>query len=90
MAQPAPFSSALSVCSLLTPVPRYWSGDPDLEGYNLATCIWRTREDAALGSLGSDHRRAAAATKDLYAYWKIERYRLIIRNDVDSWDIVDW
>ncbi|KAI0018493.1 hypothetical protein F4780DRAFT_518461 [Xylariomycetidae sp. FL0641] len=69
---------------------KYWFGTPDKEGSNLATCLWRSQEDAKKGGMGPAHREAASAARSLYSHWKIERYRLIIRDDVQSWDIVDW
>ncbi|KAI1102751.1 hypothetical protein F4804DRAFT_253606 [Jackrogersella minutella] len=69
---------------------KYWFGHPDKDGRNLATCLWRSQEDAIKGGVGPGHRKAAAATRSLYSHWKIDRHRLIIRNDVQSWEIIDW
>ncbi|KAI0594530.1 eukaryotic translation initiation factor 3 subunit-like protein [Biscogniauxia sp. FL1348] len=60
---------------------KYWFGSPDKDGRNLATCLWRSQEDAKKGGVGPGHRRAAAAARDLYSHWKIDRHRLIIRDD---------
>ncbi|KAJ2984879.1 hypothetical protein NUW58_g1511 [Xylaria curta] len=40
---------------------KYWFGSPDKDGKNLATCVWRSQEDARKGGIGPAHRRAAAA-----------------------------
>ncbi|TGJ80668.1 hypothetical protein E0Z10_g8100 [Xylaria hypoxylon] len=69
---------------------KYWFGNPDKNGKNLATCVWRSQEDARKGGIGPAHRRAAAAARDLYSHWKIDRHRLIIRDNVESWEITDW
>ena len=69
---------------------RYWFGEPDKDGRNLATCIWRSREDAKNGGVGPAHRRASGATRSLYSSWRIDRHRLIIRDGVESWDLVEW
>ncbi|KAI0106499.1 hypothetical protein GGR51DRAFT_172768 [Nemania sp. FL0031] len=69
---------------------KYWFGSPDKDGKNLATCVWRSQEDARKGGVGPAHRRAAAAARDLYSHWKIDRHRLIIRDEVESWEITDW
>ncbi|KAK5988956.1 UPF0643 protein PB2B2.08 [Cladobotryum mycophilum] len=69
---------------------RYWFGEPDPELRNLATCLWRSREDALAGGRGPAHRKAAMATREMYAFWKIDQHRLIIRDNVDSWEIVPW
>ncbi|KAF4965217.1 hypothetical protein FSARC_6936 [Fusarium sarcochroum] len=69
---------------------KYWFGEPDSELANLATCIWRSREDAKKGGTGPAHRKAAGATRSMYAYWKIDQHRLIIRDNVESWEIIPW
>ncbi|KJZ73042.1 hypothetical protein HIM_07614 [Hirsutella minnesotensis 3608] len=69
---------------------KYWFGSPDSELRNLATCVWRSRQDALDGGRGPAHRRAAGSTRALYAYWKIDQHRLTIREGADSWDISTW
>ncbi|KAM4055201.1 UPF0643 protein [Hirsutella rhossiliensis] len=69
---------------------KYWFGSPDPELRNLATCIWRSRQDALDGGRGPAHRKAAGSTRALYASWKIDQYRLTIRDNADSWEIGRW
>ncbi|KAK3352837.1 hypothetical protein B0T25DRAFT_194973 [Lasiosphaeria hispida] len=69
---------------------KYWFGSPDVDGRNLATCIWRSQEDARKGGIGPAHRRAAGAARSLYSFWKIDRHRLTIRDSIESWEISDW
>ncbi|KAH7330092.1 hypothetical protein BKA65DRAFT_565173 [Rhexocercosporidium sp. MPI-PUGE-AT-0058] len=69
---------------------KYIFSSPDLDGRNLATCVWRSKQDASIGSVGPHHRRAAQATRSMYTEWAIERLRLIIDDDIKSWKIVDW
>ncbi|KAI1437247.1 hypothetical protein GGR50DRAFT_122487 [Xylaria sp. CBS 124048] len=69
---------------------KYWFGSPDREGRNLATCVWRSLEDAKKGGIGPAHRRAASAARGLYSDWKIDRHRLTIHDKADSWEITDW
>ncbi|KAI5867342.1 hypothetical protein GGS23DRAFT_172085 [Durotheca rogersii] len=69
---------------------KYWFGSPDKDGRNLATCLWKSQEHAIKGGVGPAHRKAAGAARSLYSHWKIDRHRLIIRDDVRSWDIIDW
>ncbi|KAK0115205.1 hypothetical protein ONS96_013671 [Cadophora gregata f. sp. sojae] len=69
---------------------KYLFSCPDIDGRNLATCVWRSKHDAAIGSVGPHHRKAAHATRLLYTEWAIERLRLVINDDVRSWEIVDW
>ncbi|KAI9792614.1 MAG: hypothetical protein M1833_001067 [Piccolia ochrophora] len=69
---------------------KYWFGVPDEDGRNLATCVWRDRDDARRGSGGVGHQLAARKTQNMYTEWKIERLRLVIGHDAQSWQIVDW
>ncbi|KAF3766726.1 hypothetical protein M406DRAFT_337672 [Cryphonectria parasitica EP155] len=69
---------------------KYWFGTPNEDLRNLATCIWRSQEDAKKGSVGPDHRRAAGAARSMYSEWKIDQHRLIIDDGVNNWKIVKW
>ncbi|ATY62266.1 UPF0643 protein [Cordyceps militaris] len=69
---------------------KYWFGAPDSDLRNLATCLWRSKEDAVAGGRGPAHRKAAMSTRSLYAYWKIDQHRLTIRNNAEDWEIVPW
>ncbi|KAK8116679.1 uncharacterized protein PG998_004960 [Apiospora kogelbergensis] len=69
---------------------KYWFGTPDRDGRNLATCVWRSLHDARAGGVGPAHRKAAGSARHLYTDWKIDRHRLIIREELSSWEIVDW
>jgi hypothetical protein len=69
---------------------RYWFGAPDVNGRNLATCVWRCKEDARIGGVGPAHRRASAATRHLYAEWGIDRFALKVEDSISSWKLVRW
>ncbi|KAL8898236.1 MAG: hypothetical protein Q9207_006813 [Kuettlingeria erythrocarpa] len=69
---------------------KYWFGVPDGDGRNLATCIWRQREDAAPGSSGEGHKAAMRATIAMYSEWEIERLKLVVTENVNSWEILPW
>ncbi|KAK6858424.1 hypothetical protein PG995_006123 [Apiospora arundinis] len=69
---------------------KYWFGTPDKDGRNLATCVWRSLHDARAGGVGPAHRKAAGAARHLYTDWKIDRHRLTIRDELSSWEIVNW
>lgn len=69
---------------------RYWFDNPDANGRNLATCVWRCQADARVAGRGREHQRASSAVRSLYSEWRIERYRLDIHDDVSRWEIVDW
>ncbi len=40
--------------------------------------------------MGPAHRKAAGATRFLYSNWRIDRHRLTIRDDGESWELIDW
>ncbi|KAM3424349.1 UPF0643 protein PB2B2.08 [Cercospora zeina] len=44
---------------------KYWFGSCDGELRNLATCLWRSREDAAAGGGGPWHAQARAAARTM-------------------------
>ncbi|KAK4198344.1 hypothetical protein QBC40DRAFT_283827 [Triangularia verruculosa] len=69
---------------------KYWFGTPDVDGRNLATCVWRSQEDARKGGVGPAHRKAAGAARHLYSFWKIDRHRLTIEDGVNGWSITEW
>ncbi|KAL8751393.1 MAG: hypothetical protein Q9184_006082 [Pyrenodesmia sp. 2 TL-2023] len=52
--------------------------------------IWRRREDAAPGSSGEGHKAAMRATIAMYSEWHIERLKLVVSDNVDTWEIVPW
>jgi hypothetical protein len=69
---------------------RYWFGSPDRMGRNLATCIWRSQDDARRGGTGPAHREAAGSARHLYTDWNIERHALVIRDNAEEWEITPW
>ncbi|KAL2176990.1 uncharacterized protein P884DRAFT_224182 [Thermothelomyces heterothallicus CBS 202.75] len=69
---------------------KYWFGSPDAGGRNLATCIWRSQEDARKGGAGPAHRKAAGAARSLYSFWKIDRMKLTIEDGIENWAITEW
>ncbi|KAF2839610.1 hypothetical protein M501DRAFT_973176 [Patellaria atrata CBS 101060] len=66
---------------------KYWFGTKDQEHRNLATCVWRNREDAHKGGTGPWHRRARLAARELYQDIKFSTHTLTISDDVQSWSI---
>ncbi|KAI9732456.1 MAG: hypothetical protein M1818_007494 [Claussenomyces sp. TS43310] len=69
---------------------KYWFGTPDHLGQNLATCIWRSKEDARLGGVGPAHREAAMSARHLYSNWNIERLALVIGEEAKNWEFQPW
>ncbi|KZF22287.1 hypothetical protein L228DRAFT_268763 [Xylona heveae TC161] len=63
---------------------KYWYGVPDVNGRNLATCLWRSRADAKRGGSGPGHQRAMRVTMRHYTEWDLERYRLRITPQVPA------
>lgn len=45
---------------------KYWFGSPSPDRRNLATCLWRSEEDAIAGGAGPGHARAMRSAKILY------------------------
>ncbi|OJD13213.1 hypothetical protein AJ78_06305 [Emergomyces pasteurianus Ep9510] len=68
---------------------KYWFGTKDEQLRNLATCVWRSREDARRGGLGPWHRRAIEAKRELYQNIEFKTLKLVIADRVERWDIVD-
>lgn len=69
---------------------RYWFHLPDADGRNLATCLWRSPADAHKAGHGAQHRKASSSVRSLYQEWRIERYRLVIDDDVKNWEVIEW
>jgi len=69
---------------------KYWFGIPDENRRNLATCIWRNVHNARIGAVGKDHVQAANAVRRFYTEWHIERLRLLIKDNVEGWEIDEW
>ncbi|KAL8854532.1 MAG: hypothetical protein Q9221_000567 [Calogaya cf. arnoldii] len=67
---------------------RYWFGGPDAEGRNLTACVWRQREDAQPGTSGEGLKAAIRATIKMCTEWQVERRRLIVDENVESWDML--
>ncbi|ODH44681.1 hypothetical protein ACO22_00838 [Paracoccidioides brasiliensis] len=69
---------------------KYWFGTRDEKLRNLATCIWRSKEDARRGGLGPWHKQAIAAARQLYEKIEFTILKLTIADGAEAWDIVDW
>ncbi|KAK6356450.1 hypothetical protein TWF718_000809 [Orbilia javanica] len=70
---------------------KYWFGKPHpVTGRNLATCIWRHRDDAKLGGGGPGHVRAMEAVRNIYLEWRVERLKLVVEENASEWSIGKW
>ncbi|KAF2664919.1 hypothetical protein BT63DRAFT_459537 [Microthyrium microscopicum] len=69
---------------------KYWFGQHDDEVRNLATCVWRNREDARAGGTGPWHQKARAAGRKLYDRIEFSIWRMTITDDADSISFGPW
>ncbi|KAF2489834.1 hypothetical protein BU16DRAFT_553167 [Lophium mytilinum] len=69
---------------------KYWFGDPNSESRNLATCLWRSKEDARLGGLGPWHKKARSAARDLYDSITFSSHRFTIKDGITGWSFDQW
>ncbi|OJJ49658.1 hypothetical protein ASPZODRAFT_88998 [Penicilliopsis zonata CBS 506.65] len=69
---------------------KYWFGSKDAENRNLATCIWRDRNDARLGGTGPWHKQARAAAGAMYEKIVFTTLKLVIEDDVAGWRFEKW
>ncbi|OCK76285.1 hypothetical protein K432DRAFT_446130 [Lepidopterella palustris CBS 459.81] len=69
---------------------KYWFGSPNAERRNLATCLWRSKEDARKGGLGPWHKKARAAARDIYAEITFSSHRFTVGDGVATWSFEDW
>ncbi|KAF2438522.1 hypothetical protein P171DRAFT_162626 [Karstenula rhodostoma CBS 690.94] len=69
---------------------RYWFGKTNGDRRNLATCFWRSKEDAYLGGLGPWHKQARAAGRTLYEYIRFSTHRFTITDGAEDIEFEDW
>jgi len=54
------------------------------------TGIWRSKEDARLGGLGPDHKKARLAARELYKEIKFSTWKLVIEDGAKVLRIGEW
>ncbi|KAF3048572.1 hypothetical protein E8E11_005871 [Didymella keratinophila] len=71
---------------------KYWFGKADLEGErrNLATCFWRSKEDAVKGGGGPWHAKARRAGRELYESIVFSTHRFTVGDGARAWRFEDW
>ncbi|QIW95981.1 hypothetical protein AMS68_001499 [Peltaster fructicola] len=69
---------------------KYWFGTPDDNRRNLATCLWRARQDASLGGVGPGHAAAMLAARNMYDEWLVERLKLTVDASLGTWSFTPW
>ncbi|PNS14041.1 Cytochrome b2, mitochondrial [Sphaceloma murrayae] len=68
---------------------KYWFGECDEQRKNLATCLWRSREDAALGGKGPWHAKARGAARVMYESITFETHRFVVEEGAEKWWLED-
>ncbi|PKX94353.1 uncharacterized protein P174DRAFT_512514 [Aspergillus novofumigatus IBT 16806] len=63
----------------------YWFGTKNARRQNLATCVWRSREDAHRGGTGPWHRKARGAAKEMYEKIVFTTTELVVGDEVGEW-----
>ncbi|KAF2273149.1 uncharacterized protein EI97DRAFT_362015, partial [Westerdykella ornata] len=69
---------------------KYWFGKVDAERRNLATCFWRSREDARKGGLGPWHAKARNAARTMYESITFATHRFTILRGATDLRLEDW
>ncbi|KAF2764342.1 hypothetical protein EJ03DRAFT_32472 [Teratosphaeria nubilosa] len=64
---------------------KYWFGECDESRRNLATCVWRDREDARAGGQGPWHARARSSAGELYEQINFFAHRFFVGNGAERW-----
>ncbi|KAI1612093.1 hypothetical protein EDD37DRAFT_633707 [Exophiala viscosa] len=69
---------------------KYWYGVPSPERRNLATCLWRSKEDAILGGTGPWHKQARGVISAMYEQIDVKGLRLTIEDDIETWSFAPY
>ncbi|KAJ0424666.1 hypothetical protein BJY00DRAFT_276114 [Aspergillus carlsbadensis] len=69
---------------------KYWFGSKNAKRENLATCVWRSREDARAGGTGPWHAKARGAAKEMYERIVFTTLELVIGEGVGDWEFSAW
>ncbi|KAF2205658.1 hypothetical protein GQ43DRAFT_269318 [Delitschia confertaspora ATCC 74209] len=72
---------------------KYWfgrAGDGVGERRNLATCFWRSKEDARKGGLGPWHKKARLAAREMYESFAFTTHQFTVLDNVSGFTFADW
>ncbi|KAL2817798.1 hypothetical protein BJX63DRAFT_429493 [Aspergillus granulosus] len=69
---------------------KYWFGSKNAKRENLATCVWRSREDARAGGTGPWHAKARGAAREMYERIEFTTMELVIGEEVGDWEFRAW
>ncbi|USW56788.1 hypothetical protein Slin15195_G101070 [Septoria linicola] len=64
---------------------KYWFGSCDGDLRNLATCLWRSRDDARAGGGGPWHAQARAAARTMYKNINFFTHQFVVKDGATSW-----
>ncbi|KAF2226861.1 hypothetical protein BDZ85DRAFT_191410 [Elsinoe ampelina] len=69
---------------------KYWFGECNGERRNLATCLWRGRDDAIAGGKGPWHAKAMRSAVEMYETISFHRHSLIIEDGAEGWSLEEY
>ncbi|OJJ63410.1 hypothetical protein ASPSYDRAFT_97595, partial [Aspergillus sydowii CBS 593.65] len=69
---------------------KYWFGSKNEKRENLATCVWRSREDARAGGIGPWHAQARGAAKTMYERIEFTTLELVVGEKAGDWEFKEW
>ncbi|KAL4989723.1 hypothetical protein BDW68DRAFT_156059 [Aspergillus falconensis] len=69
---------------------KYWFGVKNGRRENLATCVWRSREDARAGGTGPWHAQARGAARKMYEKIEFTTLELVVGERVGEWEFREW
>ncbi|KAL4969085.1 uncharacterized protein BDV14DRAFT_166269 [Aspergillus stella-maris] len=69
---------------------KYWFGSKNERRENLATCVWRSREDARAGGTGPWHAQARGAARTMYEKIEFTTMELVVREEEGEWELKAW
>ncbi|KAL4741445.1 hypothetical protein BDV11DRAFT_168226 [Aspergillus similis] len=69
---------------------KYWFGVKNERRENLATCVWRSREDARAGGTGPWHAQAREAARGMYEKIEFTTLKLVVGEKVGEWEFREW
>ncbi|KAL4905853.1 hypothetical protein BDW74DRAFT_177552 [Aspergillus multicolor] len=69
---------------------KYWFGVKNEKRENLATCVWRSREDARAGGTGPWHAKARGAARVMYEQIVFTTLELVVGEGVGEWEFREW
>ncbi|KAL6239793.1 hypothetical protein BDW75DRAFT_236054 [Aspergillus navahoensis] len=69
---------------------KYWFGIKNGRRENLATCVWRSREDARAGGTGPWHAQARRAAREMYEKIEFTTLELVVGERTGEWEFREW